>query len=164
VSYAVTACSGCAQPWAVDLRQASSSCPHCGARAELRSRRLLWQGDSPQAAQAAAASLRIPAGAGPLLTRLAERPAHSLPRHDSPLDAAAARGAGLTNKSERAEAVAEALTRLCGMVPHEDLLEALDRAAIPRARAEQEVVRMLAVDRMMEPRPGHYRYIGGPRE
>ena len=157
MTFAVARCGSCREPWAADLRHATAHCPRCRQKADLRSQPLLWQGETAQEAQAAVASIR---GAGsPDIARLSERPAHALPRHDSPTDAAAARGAGIRNKSDRAEAVALALTRLSGAAAHDDLVAALEKSGLDRERSEAEVTRMLAADRMMEPKAGYYRFI-----
>lgn len=145
----------------MDLRQASASCPSCSTRCEPGTRRHLWRGDSPQEAQAAAAQLRLPKGAYATVQALAEPKARTAPRHDSPIDAAAAQGVGITNKSERAEAVARALCRLQGAAPHGELVAALVKAGLDSERAEAEVVRMLATDVLIEPRAGSYRWLGG---
>lgn len=151
--YAVVACQGCREAWAVELRHSQATCPRCATTADLARRVRLWQGESPQQAQAAAAALRgqgAPSGL-PAPARV--------PRHDSPIDAAAAQGVGIRNQSERAEAVAAALTLLCGHASHQDLLEALSKAGLGAARAEAEVQRMLACDRLLEPRAGEYRWL-----
>jgi len=159
--YAVVACSRCRNPWAVELRNATASCPACGAEADLARRTRLWEGDSPQEAQAAVAQARLQA-AGPQailhMQRLAAtaRPARG---HDSPVDAAAAAGTGVRNRSERAEAVARAYGRLCADIPHADLVEALTRAGLEPARSAVEVTRMLACDVLLEPRAGTYRFV-----
>jgi hypothetical protein len=75
------------------------------------------------------------------------------------VDAAAAKAAGIVNASARAEAVALWMTRLSGLVPHEELVVAMGKAGIAAARAEREVVRLLATDLMLEPRAGHYRFM-----
>lgn len=157
MTYAVTACGQCREPWAVDLRQATARCPRCKAQADLRSSRHLWQGDLPQEAQAAAAALRLGPGQAAAIERLSRPPARQLPRHDSATDAAAAQAAGIVNRSERAERVAEALTRLCGLAAHADLACALEKAGLDPKRAEAEIVRMLACDLLVEPRAGMYR-------
>jgi hypothetical protein len=87
-------------------------------------------------------------------------PARTLPRHDSPIDAAAALASGIRNRSERAQAAALALSRLQGLVTHADLVAALERSGLDGERAEAEVVRMLAADVLIEPRAGHYRALG----
>lgn len=143
------------------MRQASASCPSCNTRCEPGTRRHLWRGESPQEAQAAAAQLRLPKGANATIQALAEPKARASPRHDSPVDAAAAQGSGITNKSERAAAVAKALCRLQGAVPHGELVAAFVKAGLEAERAEAEVVRMLATDVLIEPRAGAYRWLGG---
>ncbi len=80
------------------------------------------------------------------------------PRHDDPLDAAAAQARGLP-PSRRAEAVATALSALKGDLAHAEFTEALLRAGLPAERVEKEVVRLLATDRLMEPSPGRYRLL-----
>lgn len=142
----------CGQAWAVELRHAQATCPRCARAAPLEPARLRWTGDTAAEAQAAVAALK-----GAIPEPLTRRP---LPRHDSPVEAAAARGAGIANKSSRAELVALALSRLCGgAAPRDDLLEALEKAGLDRKRAEAEVVRMLAMDILMEPKAGHYRVL-----
>ncbi|MCA1818815.1 MAG: hypothetical protein LC620_01970 [Halobacteriales archaeon] len=166
MTYAVLRCPACRNPWAVDLRNATATCPACSRKADTRTQARLWEGDLPQDAQQAASSLRlarhgVPTEASQVVQALAERPARAVPRHDSPVDAAAAAGAGIRNLSERAEAVAAALTKLRGWAGHDDLLSALSKAGLDGARAAAEVHRMLAADRMMEPRPGRYRFLEG---
>lgn len=152
------ACSACRQPWAVDLRHATASCPSCQASYDLAERRPLWQGDDARAAQAAVAHHRA-AMAGGLAAVQALRPPKPAARHDSPADAAAAQAAGLVNLSARAEAVALWMTRLVGDVPHAGLIEAMAKAGLDPKRAEREVVRMLATDVLMEPKAGRYRLV-----
>lgn len=158
---AVVACSRCHTAWAVELRNKTSSCPRCPAMVDLRKRRRLWEGDAPGDARQAAAALNTAMAQGrPLeeaaatVTALADP--EPVPRHDSPVDAAAAKARAVTNKSDRAEAVLEWLTRLQGASSDEDTLEALQKAGIPPERAEKEVVRMLAGDIIFEPRAGWY--------
>lgn len=82
-----------------------------------------------------------------------------LARHDSPEDAAAAKAHGIENRSRRAEEVAVWLTRLVGQPSHAQLVDALAKAGIDRVRAEREIVRMLAMDYITEPRAGSYRVL-----
>lgn len=142
-------CRSCAKIWAVELRNASSNCPACGANNELDPFRLVWTGDDAKDVIAAVSQLRA-AGTTPLPLRV--------PRHDDPLDAAAAQARGLP-PSRRAEAVATALAALTGDLAHDQLTEALLRAGLPHERAQRELVRLLATDRLMEPSPGRYRLL-----
>lgn len=158
--FAVVACSSCKAPWAVDLRHAKVSCPRCRAPAELRKRRRLWEGGGAAEAQAAAAHLAAalsrgePGDALQQVGALADdRP---LPRHDSTVDAAAAKGRAVRNASARADEVAAWMTRLSGGSSHEELVAALCKAGLSADRAEREIVRMLATDVVFEPRPGQY--------
>lgn len=154
--YAVLACP-CGEPWATETRHARATCPGCGASAETATRRRLWEGDDARAARQAAGAMRaLAAGAPP--AALADAEARQA-RHDSPEDAAAAKAQGITNRSDRAEAVALWLTRLVGQPTHAQLVDALAKAGLERARAEREVVRMLATDYLMEPRAGTYRVL-----
>ena len=131
-------------------------CPRCGATAKPSERVHLWSGDSARDARAAVASLRAEAaGASPLL--LVREPREA--RHDSPEDAAAAQARAITNRSDRAEAVALWMTRLVGQPTHGQLVEAMLKAGLDKARAEREVTRMLAMDYLMEPRAGSYKVI-----
>lgn len=153
--FAVLACP-CGQPWVAETRHAQATCPGCGGRADVATRKHLWHGDDASAARQAAADARArAAGADPHLLAPAPREA----RHDSPEDAAAAQAKAILNRSDRAEAVALWLTRLVGQASHAQLLDALGRAGLDPVRAEREVVRMLAMDYLMEPRAGHYRVI-----
>jgi hypothetical protein len=156
--YGVVACTPCRLPWAVELRHAKASCPRCQASYDLADRQLLWQGEGGRAAQAAVAHHRA-ALAGGLAAVTALQPKRPEPRHDSPADAAAAQAAGIVNLSARAEAVALWMTRLVGPIPHAQLIEAMGKAGIDRARSEREVVRMLATDLLMEPKAGFYRLL-----
>jgi hypothetical protein len=158
VGFAVVVCSACRQPWAVELRHATASCPACSVAYDLADRKPVWQGEDARSAQAAVAHHRA-AMAGGLQAVQALRPHRPEPRHDSPADAAAAQAGGIVNLSARAEAVALWMTRLVGLVPHPQLLEAMGKAGIPRERAEREVVRLLATDLMMEPKAGRYRIL-----
>jgi hypothetical protein len=151
--FGVVSCSGCRAPWAVELRNAAATCPACRTGNELAGRRLLWAGDDAREAQAATAALRQGARPGPAF------PAGT-PRHDSPVDAAAAKGRGIVNKSARAEEIARWLERLVGAMPHRSLSDALVRSGMDQDRAEAEITRMLAVDVLLEPRAGHYRTVG----
>jgi len=151
MKFAAIVCAACHRAWTVETRHESVTCPRCGQKAELAKRRPIWIGDDVAGAQAA---LNRHAG-GPtvVLQTLAER-AEQLP-HDSPTMAAASRGKGIVNKSERADAVAAALAQ-GGPASHSDLLEALLQAGLERGRAEAEIIRMLATDYLMEPRAGRY--------
>jgi hypothetical protein len=153
--FAVIACP-CGERWAVETRHARVACPRCGSSADLATRQRLWQGDTAEEAALAAGSMRAQA-AGAIAVML-ERP-KAPARHDSPADAAAAKAGGITNKSDRAEAVALWLTRLVGQPSHDELVAALTKAGLDRARAEREVHRMLAMDYLMEPRAGSYKVI-----
>ncbi len=126
-------------------------------------RRRLWEGEDGREAQRVAAELAtqmatLHRGAGALHPPPLEPP-RPLVQHDTPVDAAAAAGRRERNASRRAEAVTVALTRLLGEHDHAETLSALQRAGIPAARAEQEIVRMLATDYLFEPRVGHYRVL-----
>ena len=154
--YAVLPCP-CGELWAAELRHASVSCPRCGQAADTATRKRLWQGDDAAAARKAAGTLRAQAAGAD--ARLLE-PEPRAVRHDSPADAAAAKASGITNKSDRAEAVALWMTRLVGQPTHGQLVDALQRAGLDKARAEREVTRMLAMDYLMEPRAGSYKVIG----
>jgi hypothetical protein len=156
--FAVVVCTPCRRPWVAELRHATASCPSCRTPYDLAARKPLWQGEDARAAQAAAAHHRA-AMAGGLAAVQGLQPRRAEPRHDSPADAAAAQAGGLVNLSARAEAVALWMTRLAGPVPHRALVEAMEKAGIDRARAEREVVRMLATDVMVEPKAGHYRVL-----
>jgi hypothetical protein len=156
--YAVVACSACRKPWVLETRHARVTCPSCSTPVESASRARLWQGDSAAEAQAAAAHHRA-ALAGGSAAVAALQPHRPEPRHDSPADAAAAQAAGIANKSARAEMVALWMTRLVGLVPHADLVDAMAKAGLPLDRAEKEVVRLLATDVMVEPRAGAYRVL-----
>ena len=151
--FAVVECPRCGDAWSAELRNASSACPRCRTRCDLRKAQISWTGDDAREAQGAAASRR----ANGHETLLELPTPQAVPRHDSALDAAAAKGQGITNRSDRAEAVALWLTRLQGGGRHEALLEALERAGLDRDRATREVVRMLAMDLLWEPRAGFYR-------
>lgn len=153
--YAVIPCP-CGERWATETRHARVTCPRCGQGGDLGARLKLWKGDDPKAAREAAAGLRAQAAGAPTALLQAPPP---LPRHDSPADAAAAKAGGITNRSDRAEAVALWMTRLVGQPSHDDLVDALARAGLDRMRAEREIVRMLAMDYLMEPRAGAYRVI-----
>jgi hypothetical protein len=158
--YAVVACSRCRKPWAAELRHATVRCPACQEPAEPARKTRLWEGEDPAEAQRAVAHHRaaLAGGAQAVAALLSTRPA---PRHDSPEEAAAARALGIANKSQRAELVALWMTRLVGATPHDRLVAALEHAGIERRRAEAEVVRMLAMDILMEPRAGHYKVLDG---
>lgn len=159
-AYAVVACSGCKQAWSVELRSRTASCPRCARRVELDRRTRLWEGDDAREARSAAASLRAALTQGvpvPVANqRLRDADPEPVARHDSPVEAAAAKGRSVTNLSERADEVAAWLTRLLGPTDHDTLLAALEKAGLTRARAEREVVRMLATDVLYEPRAGSY--------
>lgn len=157
-TFAVVACSRCGRPWAVELRHATVSCPACRTAYDVAGRSRLWQGDDARAAQEAVAHHRASLDGG-LAAVQALRPFRAEPRHDSPADAAAAQAAGITNLSARSEAVALWMTRLMGLVPHVQLLDAMTKAGIDQARAEREIIRLLATDLMVEPRAGSYRIL-----
>jgi hypothetical protein len=65
----------------------------------------------------------------------------------------------VTNRSARAETVALWMSRLAGPTPHDALVQALLKAGLDRTRAEREIVRMLAMDYLMEPRAGSYQVL-----
>ncbi len=150
--FAVVACPGCKAPWAVELRNATSTCPRCRSTVELAARKPLWEGDDARDAQAAAAQARQ----GDRTVSVLLQPQ---PRHDSPVDAAAAKGRTIINKSARAEEVARWLERLSGPMPHRQLADALVRSGIYLERAEAEITRMLAMDFLMEPKSRTYRLV-----
>lgn len=152
--FAVLACP-CGERWAVETRHAKVACPGCRLTADLVTRQRLWQGDDAAAASQAAGALRAAAAGAPQVLEPPLREA----RHDSPLDAAAAQAAGVVNKSDRAEVVALWMTRLVGSPSHTQLVDALQRAGLDATRAEREVMRMLAMDYLMEPRAGTYRVL-----
>lgn len=153
--YAVVPCP-CGERWAAETRHARLTCPRCGQAADLATRKRLWQGDDAGAARKAAATLRAEA-AGADFALLAPAPKEA--RHDSPADAAAAKASAIANRSGRAEAVALWMTRLVGQPTHAELVDAMGKAGLDRVRAEREVVRMLAMDYLMEPRAGSYRVV-----
>ncbi len=148
----------------MDLRSKTSRCPGCQTAVDLDRRRRLWEGDDARDAQAAAGRVRLELAAGqaaPAQQALLEEMAlPQAPRHDSPVDEAAARARAVTNKSQRADAVALWLTRLQGQASHDDYLGALSQAGLERTRAEKEIVRMLACDVVYEPRAGYYQALG----
>ena len=153
--FAVIPCP-CGERWAAETRHATVACPRCGESADLATRQRLWQGDDAGQARKATAALRAEAaGADP--AALVREPKDA--RHDSPADAAAAKASAITNRSDRAEAVALWMTRLVGLPTHAELVDALGKAGLDRVRAEREVVRMLAMDYLMEPRAGSYKVI-----
>lgn len=145
----------CGEVWAAETRHARVTCPRCGKGAELAARKRLWQGDRAEDAAQAVAALRAQAAGAPAIPP----PAPRVARHDSLHDAAAAKANGIINRSDRAEAVALWMTRLAGQPSHDDLVQALQRAGLDRSRAEREIVRMLAMDYLMEPRAGSYRVL-----
>lgn len=153
--FAVALCPGCREPWAVELRHATATCPRCKSKVDLAARKPLWTGDDAAQAQAAVAeaSARRKGGAGTAL------PPSPLPRHDSPADAAAAAAKGIINKSARAEEVARWLERVGGPMAHRTLVDALQRAGLDQDRAEAEITRMLAMDLLMEPKSATYRMV-----
>lgn len=122
----------------------------------MRRRQRLWSGDDARAGQSSAAELRGQmAGADPAHLIGLGLPERRV-RHDGPVEAAAAKARNITNKSARAEAIALWLTRMCDTATHDDYLDAMRKAGLDEARAEQEVIRMLACDVIYEPRAGHY--------
>lgn len=160
MSFAVVVCPRCREPWAVEARHASASCPRCSKKVELAHRTRLWEGPDAQAARQQAADHRA---------RMADRsmaatvqlfqPTERTPRHDSPAEEAAAAARGIANKGSRAEMVAASLGR-SGIMAHAHLVQALHLAGLDAERAEAEVTRMLAMDILMEPKAGHYRPLG----
>ncbi len=154
--YTVVSCPRCGDAWAAESRHATSACPRCRTSCDLRRTRPAWTGDDAREAQAAAAHTRAAAQDAPV--GILERPV-PLPRHDSVLDAAASKAVGIANKSARAEAVALWLTRLAGGASRTDFVAALEKAGLDRDRSEAEVVRMLAMDILFEPKAGFYRVL-----
>lgn len=152
MAFAVVTCSRCKEPWALELRHATATCPRCQAKVEVAKRRRLWEGDDAREAQAAAAQARLTGAAGPEAVLLTPQ---KVPRHDAPVGAAAAAGRGITNLSQRAEAVAVWLCQE-GPASDGDLTDALVAAGLDAERAGKEIVRMLACDHLYEPRAGHY--------
>lgn len=140
----------------MELRHAKSRCPRCGRLAELKRRTRLWEGASAKDAQAAAARMRAGESQSVVATLQEDRP---VPRHDDPIGAAAAQANAVTNQSQKAEAIALWLTRLMGDADHDAYIDAMTRAGLARQRAEKEMIRMLAMDIIFEPRAGHYRVL-----
>ncbi len=154
--FAVIACSGCRTPWVIETRAGKVRCPNCTKAAEVKRRTRLWAGDDANEARVAAGEFRAKMVWG----ESAPAPPTPQPaRHDDPLDAAAAKASGVRAVTAKAEAVALWLTRLMGEASHDEYVEAMGRAGIPRQRAEKEVVRMLATDVVFEPRTGSYRLL-----
>ncbi len=158
--YAVVGCQ-CGNTWALELRHATATCTQCRQTVDVKRRRRLWQGNDLREAQAAAGSLRAARAQGLPETQaaaaaLALQPEKPLVRHDTPVDAAAAKAKSITNKSARAEAVALWLTRLLDRPDEATMLESMRRAGIEAVRAEKEIVRMLACDILYEPAIGRY--------
>lgn len=79
-----------------------------------------------------------------------------VPKHDSPVAAAAAKARIVQNASKKAEIILTTLTKLLGHVPENDALRAMRDAGITSERAEKEITRMLACDEIFEPRLGYY--------
>ncbi len=154
------ACSGCKEPWSVELRHKRVTCPRCQKSVDLDRRQRFWEGDNATEARAAAGSLRASMIQGiPVdVANRRLRDAEDIPiaRHDSPLDAAAAKGRAIRNLSARADEVANWLTRLLGPTKHDDFVAALVKSGIPSERAEKEIIRMLSTDVIYEPRVGSY--------
>jgi hypothetical protein len=161
VSFAVVACSSCRQPWAVEQRHATVTCPACRKTVELAHRTQLWSGQDAREAQRQAAHFRAElTGKGVSAKVSLYQPGQARPsRHDSPAEEAAASGRGIANKGSRAEMVASTLVRLRGPVPHAELVASLQLAGLDEARAEAEVTRMLAMDILLEPKAGQYRVV-----
>lgn len=151
--FGVLSCT-CKEIWAVELRHAAVRCPQCRKSLDTTTRKPLWVGATAMEAAEAAGQFRAQAAGVPIPVR-----AIATPRHDSPAQAAAAQAIAVTNKSARAELVALWMTRLVGQPTHDDLREALEHAGLDRARAEREIMRMLAMDYLMEPRAGSYRVL-----
>ncbi len=159
--FVVVVCSRCHRAWSAESRHHHSSCPRCPASVDLRRRRRFWEGDDAATARQAAAAVNAaleqgidPQDAAEAIRLLA--PEERTARHDSAIDAAAAKARPLVNKSQRAEAVALWLTRLQGPSSDDDYMAALRKAGLAHERAEKEIIRMLACDVVFEPRPGHY--------
>lgn len=158
---AVVACSDCKTAFSVELRHKTATCPRCPTMVDLRRRRRLWEGDAPEDARQAVVGLNAAlrqglgeqeAGAALAALTLPEQ----TPKHDSVLDAAAAKARAVTNMSQRAETVALWLHRLQGPTSDEQFMDALQKAGLPAERAEREIIRMLACDIIYEPRVGAY--------
>jgi hypothetical protein len=146
----------------VETRHANASCPRCGKGVALAHRTRLWEGSDAREAQRSAAlhghRMASKAISGRLTTF--QPSPKALQSHACASDEAAARAAGIANKSSRAEAVALHLDGLQGIMAHAGLVEALEKAGLDRERAEAEVTRMLAMDVLVEPRAGQYRTLG----
>ncbi|MES2155023.1 MAG: hypothetical protein V4510_07795 [bacterium] len=156
MKFAAIVCARCRRARTVETRHATASCPHCGVPATLAQRTPIWTGDDVAGGQAA---ILMHAG-GTVAVAQAARPtrARDLP-HDSPTMAAASKATGIVNRSEKAEAVTRALLE-DGTASHIDLVQAMLEAGLDGGRAQSEVVRMLATDFILEPRPGRYRLVG----
>jgi hypothetical protein len=160
MGYAVISC-GCKNAWAVELRHFSSKCTRCGRSSPIAKRQRHWTGDDAKEAGIAASAIRMGLAQGTPLDQLVEQvmELQSNPRpvrHDSPIDAAAAKSREVINASERAEIVALWLTRLLGPSSDATFREALEKAGLEAERAEKEVIRMLACDVIYEPKMGYY--------
>ncbi len=152
--FAAIVCPDCRRAWTVERRHETVTCPRCGHTTAQASRKPIWTGDDVSGAQEA---LTLHHG-GIAALAASQRPPNRAARlpHDSAVAAAASRGTGIINKSERAEAVARALASAPQTAGHADLRLALEHAGLERERAESEIVRMLATDILMEPRAGQY--------
>lgn len=160
MGFAVIAC-GCSNAWAVDLRAKTSRCTACGRNQDIATRHRHWTGETAAEARTAAGRIRAALAQGIPLedTALAESLILEDPRpasHDSPIDAAAAKGRDIRNLSDRAEEVALWMTRLEGPSSEPRLLEALVKAGLSSERAGKEITRMLACDVTYEPKAGFY--------
>lgn len=151
--YAVVACSACKLPWLLETKHARSGCPSCQKQIDVLRRKRYWEGDNTQEGQGAIAYWRAKmqgADPGDFMPPL------KLARHDEPLDAVAAKACSERNASRRAQLVAHWMQELVGPANHDAYLEAMGRAGLTEARAEQEITRLLATDEIYEPRAGCY--------
>lgn len=147
LSHLVLQCPRCGGANVCEAHHASRRCRRCTA-------------PLPASAIVLARCASAPEARARLVAMTSPTPiARPVERHDSTVEAAAAKASAITNLSQRAEAAALWLARLGGTIRHEELIQAFLAAAIPQKRAQAEVVRLLATDILYEPRPGEYRFV-----
>lgn len=156
--YSVIACPRCRRARVVEGGRKSAACGSCGRTLDLADLRVFHAGAAFEEAQAAAGLLNAK-----LAGREAEFAAALVPppprpvRHDDPWNAAAAAARKAESESDRADHVAQQLTRELGTFTQDDLHKAFRLAGIPETRAPHHLGRMLHALVVFEPKVGRFK-------
>lgn len=151
----VVACPRCRRAKVVEAGRKTAQCASCANGLELAHLRAYWSGDDPEEARHAAGLVNArlahadEAFAQAMLPSAPPRPA----RHDDAFDAAAAATRRASSEKDRVDRLVKAL----GTFTRAELASAFDRAALPIAKLDAHVRRMLETAVIFEPRSGTFR-------